>query len=115
MARVILNGTGQATVKTGREQLKGYAKNRRDYDRRRRLNKDDPTTTAYKRLIRFDPCVVCGEPVDEGRVQDVDHIESLKGGGLDHWENMAPACRRCNRGRRDTPMLLYLLRRRDRC
>jgi 5-methylcytosine-specific restriction endonuclease McrA len=115
VSKRVLVGVGTRTVTTRREQLKGYAKSRRDYDRRRRLNTDDATTAAYKRQIRYDLCPFCLAAPDPGRVQDVDHIDPLSLGGHDTWENMTAACRRCNRGRRDTPLLMYLLRRRDRC
>jgi 5-methylcytosine-specific restriction endonuclease McrA len=94
---------------TERRVLKGYAKSRYAYDFRRRLSQTREETREYKLLVRRDPCIVCAQTPERGRVQDVDHIIPLIKGGEDEWTNMAAACRRCNRGRRERPLLLYLL------
>lgn len=89
---------------------KGYSANRVAYDARRRRSPRTADTKAYMALLRRDPCCFCGAlPVE--RVQDVDHIVPLDGGGLDRWENMTAACASCNRGRRDRDLLTTLLRR----
>lgn len=58
-----------------------------------------------KILVR-DPCVYCGK-----RATGVDHITPIVSGGDSGWDNLAGACRDCNRRKHATPMLFFLLRR----
>jgi len=111
MATVAAGLRAQGTPATRRRVTKGISQNRSDYDRRRRLTATDADTARYKAQLRHDPCMTCGGFSKTGDVQDVDHIVPLKSGGEDRWTNMAAACSSCNRGRRDTPLLLYMLRR----
>lgn len=101
----------QRSSATRRAVRKGYAQHLSDYDRRRRLSPASEETLLYKQLLRADPCLACGTRPQPGRVSDVDHIVPLNGGGEDDWTNMAAACPGCNRGRKDTPLLRYLLAR----
>ena len=94
---------------TRARRLKGYSANRRAYDARRRAVVHTPADEVFKAVLQVDPCCICGSR--EGRVRDVDHIVPLNAGGADGWENMTAACLRCNRGRKDTSLLHYLLRK----
>lgn len=38
------------------------------------------------------PCVYCADPIPT----QVDHVIPWSRGGTDDWDNLAPACRRCN-------------------
>lgn len=84
--------------------------NRAAYDKRRRRDADDADTARYKVLLAADPCSFCSER-ELGVVADRDHIVPLLSGGVDDWTNLTAACKRCNRGRKDTPVLHYMLRR----
>lgn len=48
---------------------------------------------AYRHVIRFDPCVYCGN----WNGAETDHIFPLAKGGTDHWWNLTRACAPCNR------------------
>lgn len=89
-------------------QLRGYARHRREYDARRRLNVRDVNTKAYMALLRGDPCWCCGHV---GAGQHVDHITPLNRGGSDVWANMTASCANDNRRRGDQDVLGYLLGR----
>lgn len=102
----------QRDVATRMERRKGISANRAAYDKRRRRTKHDAATKTYMGILGCDPCAFCGF-IEPGRVADRDHIVPLNKGGLDVWENFTAACRSCNRGRRDTDLLTYLLRRLD--
>lgn len=48
---------------------------------------------GYRLAIADDPCRYCGST----EAIEVDHVFPLALGGTDHWWNLAPACRSCNR------------------
>lgn len=96
--------------KTRHVKRKGYSANRVRYDKRRRLSARDSTTLEYMQLLAGDVCSFCGAHPD-GKVSDRDHIVPLSAGGQDRWTNMTAACASCNRGRRNTPILHFLLKR----
>jgi 5-methylcytosine-specific restriction endonuclease McrA len=60
----------------------------------------------YARLILNDPCAYCGEVATS-----IDHIVAISAGGGSGVDNLAPACRSCNSGKRDRPLLQFLLSR----
>ncbi len=72
----------------------------------RRVETADAETREYAEVIRQDPCAYCGVPSDT-----LDHILPISAGGRNHWSNLAPACRSCNSGKKDRPLLLALLAR----
>jgi hypothetical protein len=80
----------------------------------RTLREDGEThRQAWMRVIRGDPCSFCGR----APAGTVDHIEPqskrARGlGGAHSWLNFTGACEGCNSGKKDMPMLTYLLRRR---
>lgn len=85
------------------------------YNRLRRLGQAPPLTPeerdlaeAYQGIIKNDPCVYCGE-----EAVTVDHIRPINSAGVDLWENLAPACSRCNSQKNDKELLIYLLWRLD--
>jgi 5-methylcytosine-specific restriction endonuclease McrA len=63
---------------------------------------------AWKRVLRSDPCVYCGELTST----TIDHIHprSQRRIGTERWVNWAGACPRCNHAKRDTPLLLFMLK-----
>jgi 5-methylcytosine-specific restriction endonuclease McrA len=116
MTTVILGGGGGGFThhqQTRHRRLKGYAKSRQDYDARRRKTPKSEATKAFMAILRADVCAFCkaAPDVNSKGVSDRDHITPLSLGGLDNWENMTAACASCNRGRRDLPVLQFLLRR----
>lgn len=84
--------------------LRGYAKSRQDYDRRRRSRKLDDDGRFYQALVRRDPCSYCG-----GVGSDADHIVGLDVGGEHAWMNLTGACKSCNGGKKNHSLLLFLL------
>lgn len=66
----------------------------------------DPEARGWQALVRRDVCSFCGE-----RAVDADHIDPLSGGGDNRYGNFTGACRRCNRAKRDKPLLLFMLER----
>jgi len=54
-----------------------------------------------------DPCVYCGEPSTQ-----VDHLDSVAGGGGQDIGNFAPTCHTCNTYNGSDSALLFLARRR---
>lgn len=79
---------------------------RRRHDRRRGAT---PTAASWRYIIgtlRGDPCSYCGAAMEEA-----DHIEAAVAGGTGEWDNLTAACAPCNRQKRHTPLLLFLLQR----
>ena len=69
---------------------------------------------ARQSLLRRDPCCYCAGPGGT-----VDHVEprsrAVAGLGTAHgWLNVVGACERCNGAKRDTRLLVFLLRHRRR-
>lgn len=62
---------------------------------------------AYRLALRRDPCSYCGA-IGPGTI---DHITALNGGGDDEWDNWTGACQSCNSSKQDTPVLLWMARR----
>lgn len=91
--------------------------NRSRYDQRRRLDEQTPEDLAWWELVGQDPCWACGARPEDARngVNDRDHIVALDAGGENRWTNVSAACPRCNRGRRATSVLHFLLRRSGSC
>lgn len=50
-----------------------------------------------------DPCVYCG-----GSAEGLDHIRAATRGGVDGWENRAPACARCDQTKRNASLLRFM-------
>ncbi|MFB6247409.1 MAG: HNH endonuclease [Salinibacter sp.] len=51
-------------------------------------------------------CHLCHSPLQFGEYADeweVDHSKAKANGGTDHGNNLYPACKSCNRARRDRP------------
>lgn len=67
----------------------------------------DPQMHEYAKVLRADPCAYCGDPSEH-----IDHIEPVADGGALGWDNLTAACGPCNRRKRTTRLLAYLLRRR---
>lgn len=66
--------------------------------------RDFADRTTYLRLISSDPCVYCGA---DG--ETIEHILPVSLGGTDRWDNLAPACGRCNCSKNDKTLLRFLL------
>lgn len=67
---------------------------------------DRRMAAEYRAIISVDPCVYCG-----GATEAIDHIVSARDGGSDSWDNLAPACRRCNSSKNARPLLTFMLAR----
>lgn len=83
-------------------------KNRAHRSRRRLRELGHETTPqdlAFMEILRSDPCSYCGAPTEE-----IDHIEPVYKGGTNAWENLTSACKSCNRSKKTTDLLSYLLR-----
>lgn len=59
----------------------------------------------YILILLKDPCVYCGEL----GCDSIDHIDPLSKGGLNGWENYAPAHKDCNNDKQDGSILQRLL------
>lgn len=57
----------------------------------------------YLAAMRRDPCAYCGSPST-----DLDHIQPRSADGPNDWTNYAPACRLCNGGKGQLPLLTFL-------
>lgn len=59
------------------------------------------TMNRFEILRQHDfTCVYCGaRPGNE--LLEIDHMIPHSIGGSDHWNNLVPACRRCNNGKRE--------------
>ncbi len=66
----------------------------------------DPVAVEYAAILRGDPCCYCGAPAEH-----IDHIEPKAAGGSNAWDNLTAACASCNKSKRATPLLAFLLRR----
>ena len=75
---------------------------------RRRGLKVDAETNAYIATIINDPCSYCGR--NDLKIE-IDHIIPVSAGGGGLYNNLAPACRSCNRAKAQMPLLRYLIRR----
>lgn len=53
-----------------------------------------------------DPCSYCS-----GKAEVRDHIVPVAQGGTDSWDNLTPACQRCNSEKGDKSLLTFLLAR----
>lgn len=54
----------------------------------------------------FGRCAYCWAPATER-----DHLVPVASGGLNHIDNIVPACKRCNRVKNKSSLLVFLLRR----
>lgn len=63
-------------------------------------------TKDYVSIIRHDPCTYCGNMMEE-----IDHIVPVKHGGGAQWDNLAPACRNCNRSKGTKSLVEFMLGR----
>lgn len=77
--------------------------------RARHLNAPGRHTAAevenlFKEYSGF--CCYCG-----GKATTIDHVIALSAGGSDDIDNLVPACGRCNSGKRDRPLLVWLASR----
>jgi hypothetical protein len=60
---------------------------------------------GYKKSLKLDPCVYCGEPSDS-----LEHVIPQKDGGRSAY-NIVGACKKCNSTRRHTPFLIWMIER----
>lgn len=65
-----------------------------------------PLDIAYAKILALDPCAYCGD--HEG--DTVDHIEPIHYGGSGQASNLTAACEGCNKSKRTTSLLHFLLR-----
>lgn len=63
-------------------------------------------------------CPYCSKPLPAPNGQwdrqqaTVDHLEPRTNGGGDEWDNLVPACLRCNSSKADKTLLVFLLQKR---
>jgi hypothetical protein len=76
----------------------------KDRSLRRRGHRLTGEARKYVTILLSDPCAYCGAPSEH-----IDHVDPINGGGLTVWDNLTPACRRCNYRKRDRPLLTFLL------
>lgn len=57
------------------------------------------TLLDWKEILeRYDhKCAYCGEPPEEGRFLEIEHLTPLTRGGFHRKENVVPACQKCNK------------------
>lgn len=60
----------------------------------------------YALVVMHDPCVYCG-----GKAEHLDHIQPVTRGGEGTWDNLAPACARCNQSKQTKSLLAFMLSR----
>jgi 5-methylcytosine-specific restriction endonuclease McrA len=95
-----------------REQMASYGPEYRQrwnhYNRLRRkgLAIPDRLANEYAVILRGDPCVYCGAPMEH-----IDHIAPIAGGGTGSWDNLTAACAACNFSKSDRPLLTFMLAR----
>lgn len=70
-------------------------KHREEVARRRALERSAPIEIELIRELLGSPCAYCGSL----EYIEIDHIVPLSRGGLHEPENLAPACRSCNRSK----------------
>ncbi len=87
--------------KANRAHVQAY---KREAYRRSRTETVSQETREMISILRCDPCVYCGGPADT-----IDHIQPVSSNGGLQWDNLAPACRACNSGKKDRPLLQYLI------
>lgn len=74
---------------------------------RNRSHDEVAAEREYLDALRHDPCAYCGSP--QGGV--LDHIEPVRTGGRDHWENLTGVCESCNCSKHVLPALFFMGRR----
>jgi hypothetical protein len=93
------------------------ASNRKQRQRRNRPQivavlsyKERTGKTAYKRIIRHDPCTYCGKPVDkEEPKHTADHIKPRAALTTEcDWDNFTSACQPCNNKKGDKPVFVFI-------
>jgi 5-methylcytosine-specific restriction endonuclease McrA len=68
-----------------------------NHNRRVSARSSDPAVVAHIAVVLGLPCAYCGAT----ELIEVDHIVPLARGGAHEPTNLAPACRPCNRSKRD--------------
>lgn len=85
-----------------RERIKRYQATEKGKETARR---SQAARRARKLGVRLtDPCSYCG-----GVAEVRDHIVPVAKGGTDSWDNLTPACGKCNAEKGDTSLLMFLL------
>ena len=77
------------------------------YEQRKRLGFSHDAF-AYAQILRGDPCSYCGV-----RPAEIDHIEPIGIGPRDDPMNLTAACHSCNSGKRQKPLLAWLIKRKE--
>lgn len=83
--------------------------------RKRNTNNPDLITAQAEPFIRLYDCVICDSKIgDPDHIGTVDHLKCTSKGGVNHWLNMAPMCKRCN-NQKGTKTLEEFLKWRQSC
>lgn len=99
--RVNANNRRTARLRRETNPEQSRAKGRRD-QLARRVGRN-PESLAYADILLKDPCSYCGGPAST-----VDHIEPLRVGSNNAWDNLTASCAPCNSAKRDHPLLFFL-------
>ena len=94
---------GRSWRVANREKCREQSRRRRALRRAGRRVSAAPLTLESKErrfALWANSCAYCGT----GGKQEVDHVLALNQGGLDEPANAAPACRRCNASKSDSPI-----------
>lgn len=97
-----VNARNRAWRAANRERARAWG---RRNARHRRLGYD-AETCAWSDVLVADPCAYCG-----AASSGVDHIDPVARGGTNDVGNLTGACAACNRRKRATPLLLFMLAR----
>jgi len=91
------------------QKFRALAQRLRGHARRAKIQGSlDPLLKDYAQIIQNDPCAYCGGPM-----QVLDHIDPLSKDGYHQWDNLTPACARCNTKKSDKALLTFLESRLD--
>ena len=75
---------------------------------------DSKDNRAYAAILRQDPCSYCGQIHEETQIDHIDPIAPASDQHGDHdWTNFTAACPFDNNSKNDTPLLQYLLDKKD--
>lgn len=98
---------GAAYAKKHAQRFAVYAAARRAKVRRAPGRGLTPSVWRYILNAALGICAYC----NERKPLTIEHIEPLMLGGAHDPENIAAACKRCNYGKNDTPLLIWLASR----
>lgn len=97
-----------------RQRRKTHPESFREAERRKKARRKNAPVfepaliDQYVKVLEFDPCSYC-----EGPMEQPDHIVPLIPDGEHRWENLTASCAFCNNSKSNTPLLEWLIKRRN--